>query len=730
MKLIIKFYVGLILSVLITFTYSNIVTEKIHADTIDAWTLSSIHLPNTLASHVSHVIGDKLFIIGGATNDDYSNSYSAALENNELASSFVSETSLPSTRFWISTAQKDYAYILGGASFNGSVSFESTVYAGILGSDEILWNNYGALPHARAQGGAVVVDNWIYYAGGFDSSGKKQEIFYAPINPDGTLGAWATSTISLPIPMNGFGMVARDNHIIIVGGDTTGGTTNKVYKATVDILNGSLSAWQELEPLPQARAAANQTVIAGSWLVAVGGGGSGILNNVYYAFINSDGTIEPWEEGANLPSPVGSGALTYLNGYLYLSGGVDGSGYLDTVYFAKINQPETGTHLDVPLLKQTDPLWGGNLYDSANLWTSAGQQGISNWGCALTSAVMVFKYHGINKLPDGVIDLEPGTLNTWLKSQPDGYIRNGLVNWLALSRFSKQVSLNNPGLGFEALEYKRTGGQNNAQLVSDIQNGIPNILEVPGHFIVGKGEDGGVFEINDPYYDRTELSDYSNSFMSAGRYIPSSTDLSYIALVFDQGVNAQLVNSSNISVGEEFIQQPLDNDVIPGNDSGDTLKTIYLPLPSTGIYKFNVSASTPKNYSLDGYLYDENGEVKMIQLVSVVGPGDVDQIIINFDKANIDNSSFDQQVSFDTFINDINSLYKSGEIKKQNYNSLLVQALLAKKLYKVRITRIASIALLKIMQKDIKKYNGKGITNSAFVILDSDLFNLLKTLTL
>ncbi len=167
--------------------------------------------------------------------------------------------------------------------------------------------------------------------------------------------------------------------------------------------------------------------------------------------------------------------------------------------------------LNVPLLRQTDPLWGAQVYDSASRWSPA-HATISDWGCAETSAAMILQYYGITKLPNN-INLDPGTLNTWLKNQPDGYIGNGLLNWLAISRLSKLAKTNNPNFIYDALEYRRKG-IDKVSLTDDINAGQPDILEEPGHFIVGKGINADTFNINDPYYynTRTELknSAYNN----------------------------------------------------------------------------------------------------------------------------------------------------------------------------------------------------------------------------
>ena len=141
--------------------------------------------------------------------------------------------------------------------------------------------------------------------------------------------------------------------------------------------------------------------------------------------------------------------------------------------------------LDVPLLKQTNAAWKSRIYDSANLW-SPRDPSINAWGCALTSAAMVFNYHGLKKLPSGIA-LTPSTLNDWLKTQKDGYVGNGLVNWLALTRLSKQsVSVNNI-FSFDALEFSKLIPGSISGIKIDLSNNITDILEEPGHFIVAKG---------------------------------------------------------------------------------------------------------------------------------------------------------------------------------------------------------------------------------------------------
>ena len=181
--------------------------------------------------------------------------------------------------------------------------------------------------------------------------------------------------------------------------------------------------------------------------------------------------------------------------------------------------PTPYVSLNVSDLKQYDSLWKNEIYNSAAVWSN--NPTVEHWGCALTSATMVLRYHNH--------DIWPKSLNDWLISQPDGYFGHGLVNWLAISRYTKlHDSASHP-----TLEYRRLS-PTTATLLAELNNDRPAILNVPGHFIVAKSQTADSFGINDPAYaSRTTLSAYANTFQTLGSYRPSHTDLSYIFIVAD-----------------------------------------------------------------------------------------------------------------------------------------------------------------------------------------------------
>ena len=312
--------------------------------------------------------------------------------------------------------------------------------------------------------------------------------------------------------------------------------------------------------------------------------------------------------------------------------------------------------LSVPLLKQTSNPWQTQIYDYAKKW-SPSDSTINSWGCALTSATMILKYHGINYLPNKTT-LNPGTLNTWLKSQKDGYLGTGWINWLAISRLSKLAKPINNITSFDALQYVKTNGEDKNKLTADINNSLPDILEVPGHFIVAKGINGTTFNINDPYYNRSTLNDYSNTFLSLGTYTPSFTDLSYIMLTTNPGINTVLKDYNNITVGESYVQQPITNDNNP-YQKNFPLKIFYLSKPNNGNYTLQINSGDKKNYDINVYFYNKDGDVKITNIKGDLYNNNQDSLILNFDKNKLKNDSIKHKSKEKYFEEEIDEL-KNG----------------------------------------------------------------------
>ncbi len=388
-------------------------------------------------------------------------------------------------------------------------------------------------------------------------------------------------------------------------------------------------------------------------------------------------------------------------------------------------------NLPVPELKQYDLPWSIQEYDSASLWSPQNIM-IARWGCALTSAAMVLQYYGIEKLPGGS-DLNQGTLNTWLKKQTDGYVGDGLLNWIAIQRLSKQAVPVNHITSFDALMYNRRDFEDITALTTNLQTGIPGILEEEEsdggvHFVVAKGISGNTFLINDPYFHWQSLAaGYNNHFANVGWYFPSHTDLSYILVISDPQVTLSLRDSSGNILAHSVIQHPLSDEIEGGTAKAHSASMLYYQTPSSGIYELVVTSTDGKQHPIKSYLYDNNGNVQVIANIS-------DHLLqtsysLIFDK--FDNSkdfeTKDYSQFFANILRDLFNNYWLGLVDNGSFNSLYAALRDAQAQYlsgKVSIAKTKIQDALTLLQAK----QGKGISESAYEVLKSDAMIILTAL--
>ncbi len=271
--------------------------------------------------------------------------------------------------------------------------------------------------------------------------------------------------------------------------------------------------------------------------------------------------------------------------------------------------------LNVPLLKQFDSLWSDSIYDQARRWSD--QPTIKRWGCALTSMVMVMQSYGMNVLPNGTL-LTPGSLNQWLQNQPDGYVGNGNLNWLAVTRLTKQISHK---LQTPVLEYRAHVSPALTTAINEISAQKPVILQLPGHFVVGYGltDTQTDIQIHDPAFDKTRLSQHPDELISTRTFQPSHTDLSYLLILHSPETKITLTGPEqqilNLTAVSEFIAA--SDDITQNNGQ---LMASYLPTPPSGDYELAISQTKTSEYQLHILAYDKKGVPSVFQTQGKVGP--------------------------------------------------------------------------------------------------------------
>jgi hypothetical protein len=215
------------------------------------------------------------------------------------------------------------------------------------------WVQTTSLPDAYIAQTLVYASNYLYQAGGSsDSYGFDDgtNVFYSLVHSDGTIAAW-TKTTSLPVAVIDPASVAANGFVYVLAGEDffpdnspQGGVvipTNTVYYAKINS-DGSLGSWSSASPLPNNLTGLGASVWNKQIYVIGGSLATTLSSNVYSATIQADGSLSAWTTQAPLPVAINTTAEA-ANGFLYVLGGYinNGNTIVNTVYYSKINSDGT-----------------------------------------------------------------------------------------------------------------------------------------------------------------------------------------------------------------------------------------------------------------------------------------------------------------------------------------------------------------------------------------------------
>ena len=199
------------------------------------------------------------------------------------------------------------------------------------------WNSTTSLPEGRSRNGAVFNDGYLYLVGGVNDGGTIGTVSYAPVNANGTTGTW-NNTTPLPAARRTVRPAVWNDSLYLIGGNDGAAFQATSYVAPLNA-NGTVGAWTTTTPLP-ATQTSHATVANNGYMYVVGGNtGSTCVNTVRYAPINANGTLGAWSTTSALPGPRCGNveAVTVANGFMYAAGGYDNANVTRSVFYAPIN---------------------------------------------------------------------------------------------------------------------------------------------------------------------------------------------------------------------------------------------------------------------------------------------------------------------------------------------------------------------------------------------------------
>ena len=337
-----------------------------------------------------YVVSGKANASGGdctATYNFCNGVFYAPLNSNGTIGSWASTTtftttSMPARDDFGTVVYNGYLYVLGGkasastgdctATYNYCNGvFDSPINnggSGTVGS----WTDVGHdLPTGTYSATSVAYNGYLYELGGYTSSTTVNTVLYAPINANGTLGAWTTDTAGhLYVVTHGSTSVAYNGYIYEIGGEDNSSnayaTVAYAQIGTAGALNSSLvscpsgwtlrvNTWCQSDSSLETTTKLGNAVVYNGYIYEIGGSSSSALTTVEYTQIGANGTVaiplagcaSGWTAASpsnqwcykttSLPTATYRSTSVVYNGYIYEIGGYNGTSYFSTVDYAPIN---------------------------------------------------------------------------------------------------------------------------------------------------------------------------------------------------------------------------------------------------------------------------------------------------------------------------------------------------------------------------------------------------------
>lgn len=213
---------------------------------------------------------------------------------------------------------------------------------------------------------------YIVQIGGVNSGTALSTVFTIPYGTNGALGK-SIPQPAFPVANDGssascVALDAQSNTPVVVntGGGTSylGAAVNTAYTSNLNTSTGALSAWSSQAALPVA-VQSHVMCANGSWVYSIGGKNStGTLANVYYAQVQN-GQISAWNTATPLPVPTELALVCVTNGFLFVIGGTTSTltPVFTSVWFAPINSDGSlGAWRAGPALPNADDNFNDNAY--------------------------------------------------------------------------------------------------------------------------------------------------------------------------------------------------------------------------------------------------------------------------------------------------------------------------------------------------------------------------------
>lgn len=369
---------------------TNVERATIYADgSISTFTTVDTTLGR--GSYAATVIGSYLYVIGGGSPVK-NTVLRAPINGDGTIGSFtaIAQTLNKARDRHTCTVAGNYLYVMGG--FDGTANTNSVERAPINADGTIgAFSTVSTLATARYHIFSFVQGGYLYVAGGASTAIER-----APLNADGTLAggfatmAGASLTTSRLTYSDTFALVG--NYLYVLGGWNGSQDLDLVEQLSLDGTS-NLGNFSYAADMPTPRLGHSIAVVGRNLYLVAGHSASGVYeNNVVRATIYPDGSLGPYSvvpnSGFVTPRTVHTSAV--IGNYLYVIGGQGASGNLTSVERAAINPDGTlGTFSTVPgvALTQTRS-YATSLVSGNYLYVIGGVTAANSWDNSIERATI------------------------------------------------------------------------------------------------------------------------------------------------------------------------------------------------------------------------------------------------------------------------------------------------------------------------------------------------------
>ncbi len=220
-----------------------------------------------------------MVLVGGLNSSGNSDPATWVMQLSESGEpSFTAGPELLASRYHATASvHGGYVYVIGGMNqvySGGEVSqdvLDSIERAPFDGTTLGAFEALDPLPEASTHHIAWIWGTGLYIAGGGSGARARDSVLRAELQSDGSLGAWE-EVGSLPEGRATSAATVFLDHVYLVAGmaKLTGDERDTVLRAPL-LEDGTVGAFEELEPLPLARAHAHQAPLWEGWMISAGG---------------------------------------------------------------------------------------------------------------------------------------------------------------------------------------------------------------------------------------------------------------------------------------------------------------------------------------------------------------------------------------------------------------------------------------------------------------------------